>query len=66
MNTEVAHKLGTHTPIFCLKMKGWLFAVAWGTHRLRLAECKFADFTDFVFSGTEPPFSRGGDYDLAV
>lgn len=31
MTTEVQHKLGTHTPIFSLRLKGWLFMQSWLT-----------------------------------
>ena len=29
MNFEVSQKLGSHTPIFSLRLKGWLFWQAW-------------------------------------
>lgn len=29
MNYDVSHKLGSHTPIFSLRLKGWLFSQAW-------------------------------------
>jgi len=29
MNFETTHKLGTHTPIMSLRLKGWLFWQAW-------------------------------------
>ena len=31
MTTEVEHKLGTHTLIFSLRLKGWLFMQSWLT-----------------------------------
>ena len=29
MNYETTQKLGSHTPIFSLRLKGWLFYQAW-------------------------------------
>ena len=29
MNFEVSQKLGSHTPIFSLRLQGWLFWQAW-------------------------------------
>lgn len=31
MNYETKRKLGSHTPIFSLRLKGWLFQQSWVT-----------------------------------
>lgn len=31
MNFETTYKLGSHTPIFSLRLKGWLFQQSWLT-----------------------------------
>jgi|DEB0MinimDraft_10_1074344.scaffolds.fasta_scaffold64248_4 hypothetical protein len=34
MNYETTHKLGSHTPIYSLRLKGWLFWQAWLSRKL--------------------------------
>lgn len=58
MNCDVSKKLGSNTPIFSLRLKGWLFSQAW-IMRVALRMLARKNEFGFIFSGLEPPIFWG-------